>query len=60
MNAFNYFTQERRASGDLKHINFVDSAHLIGKEWRELSPSQKQVRFVEGARSALICDNKRD
>jgi len=42
ISAYFYFSKEKRASGELKGISFVDSTKLLADEWRSLSPSQKK------------------
>ena len=40
------FSTERYASGDFKNIALADRSKLIGNEWKALSASEKQVRYV--------------
>ena len=43
------FTRERWASGDMKGIEVVQAAKLIGQEWRALSADEKSVRGASWA-----------
>jgi len=39
------FNNERRVSGDFKHIPFTEASGLVKKEWDALSAGEKQVRI---------------
>ena len=43
--AHSLFVQDRYASGDMRGMSIADSMRLIMKEWKELSDSEKQVRY---------------
>lgn len=45
LGSFMRFHMERLDSGDYKHMTIPETGRLIGKEWRELSASEKKVSF---------------
>jgi hypothetical protein len=46
-NAYNYFSAERYASGDMKSINIIDAARLISAEWKSMTAAEKKVCYVQ-------------
>lgn len=45
LTSFMRFHLERLDSGDYKHMTIPERGRLIGREWRELSASEKKVSF---------------
>lgn len=43
LSGYAQYSGERNASGDFKNISVAERGRLIGKEWRELGSSEKQV-----------------
>jgi hypothetical protein len=46
-NAYNYFSSERFASGDMKSISITDAAKLIGVEWKSITAAEKKVCCIQ-------------
>jgi hypothetical protein len=42
-NGYSFFFAERHSSGDLKGMTVAESGKLVGKEWKEMSASEKKV-----------------
>ncbi|KAK5455270.1 hypothetical protein LTS15_005990 [Exophiala xenobiotica] len=41
-NGYSFFFAERHSSGDLKGMTVAESGKLVGKEWKEMSASEKK------------------
>jgi len=41
--AYNTFTKDRWASGDLKGIAIIEAARLLSREWKALTPAERKV-----------------
>ncbi|KAJ9498009.1 hypothetical protein H2202_006612 [Exophiala xenobiotica] len=41
-NGYTFFFAERHSSGDLKGMTLAESGKLVGKEWKEMSASEKK------------------
>merc|ERR1712230_113853 len=61
-NAYSFFFAERRSSGDLRGMTVAESGKLLGREWKNMSASEKKpyndkaeadkTRYIEEYRTA--------